>query len=83
MIIKITDFVTAYKSLNFNYDFYDNNGLYKRCQITDNATNGIKINAVANLDKEAVHRYEYFFELNIWTKLVCTINIIILCISSI
>ncbi len=46
----------VFNSTNFNYDFYDNNGLYKRCQITDNAANGLKINAVANLDVVAQTR---------------------------
>ena len=40
----------VFNSTNFSYDFFDNNGLYKRCQITDNAASGLKINAVANLD---------------------------------
>jgi hypothetical protein len=39
-----------FNSTNFNYDFYDGNGLFKKFQITDNASNGIKLNIVANLD---------------------------------
>lgn len=41
--------IPLFSSTNFNYDFFDNNGLYKRFQISDNAANGLKINVVANL----------------------------------
>ena len=43
-------------SPTFSYDFYDNGGLFKRYQITDNATSGIKLNIVANLDVVAQTR---------------------------
>ena len=39
-----------FNSSNFYYDFNDNGGLFKQFQITDNATNGLKLNVVANLD---------------------------------
>jgi len=39
-----------FNSTNFSYDFFDNVGLFKRNQITDNAANGIKLNVVANFD---------------------------------
>lgn len=39
-----------FNSTNFSYNFYDNNGLFKRFKISDNSASGIKLNIVANLD---------------------------------
>jgi glycosidase len=52
----------VFNSTNFNYDFYDNVGLFKRNQITDNAANGIKINVVANFDVVAQTRGNVGFQ---------------------
>jgi glycosidase len=43
-------FPSLFTSTSFSYDFYDNAGLFKRLQITDVTTTGLKINVVANLD---------------------------------
>ncbi len=43
-------FPDLFNSSNFSYDFYDNAGLFKKYQISDNANNGMKLNIVANLD---------------------------------
>ncbi|HMP20666.1 MAG TPA: alpha-amylase family glycosyl hydrolase [Ferruginibacter sp.] len=55
-----------FNSTNFNYDFYDANGLYKKFQITDNASNGIKLNIVANLDVTAQTRTINFQNTGNW-----------------
>jgi 1,4-alpha-glucan branching enzyme len=39
-----------FNSTNFQYDFSENNGLFKRMQIMDNAANGLRITAIANMD---------------------------------
>ena len=45
-----TSNANLFNSTSFSFDFYDNIGLFKRNQITDNAANGLKINVVANFD---------------------------------
>ncbi|MES2847619.1 MAG: alpha-amylase family glycosyl hydrolase [Bacteroidota bacterium] len=45
-----------FNSTNFSYSFYDNNGLYKKYQIADNAANGLKLAVVSNLDVTAQTR---------------------------
>ena len=59
-----------FNSSNFNYDFYDNNGLFKRYQITDNATSGVKLNVVANLDVVAQTRSITFQTTGTWYNYV-------------
>ena len=59
-----------FNSSNFNYDFYDNIGLYKRYQITDNATSGVKLNVVANLDVVAQTRSITFQTTGNWYNYV-------------
>ena len=50
-------FPNLFTQTTFSYDFYDNNGLFKTYQISDNTTlNGIKLNIVANLDVTAQTR---------------------------
>jgi len=55
-----------FNSSNFNYDFYDGNGLFKKFQITDNANSGIKLNIVANLDVTAQTRTVSFQNTGNW-----------------
>ncbi|MBL0356363.1 MAG: hypothetical protein IPP72_05495 [Chitinophagaceae bacterium] len=55
-----------FNSSNFSYDFYDNNGLFKKYQITDNATSGLKLNIVANLDVVAQTRTVTFQTTGNW-----------------
>jgi hypothetical protein len=57
-----TSNANVFNSTNFSYDFYDNIGLFKRNQITDNAANGIKINVVANFDVVAQTRGNVGFQ---------------------
>jgi 1,4-alpha-glucan branching enzyme len=40
----------VFNSTAFNYDFYDNNGLFRRFQIADPDPNGLKVTVVANFD---------------------------------
>jgi glycosidase len=55
-----------FNSTNFSYDFYDGNGLYKKFQVTDNASNGIKLNIIANLDVSAQTRTINFQNTGNW-----------------
>lgn len=55
-----------FNSSNFSYDFYDGNGLFKKFQITDNASSGIKLNIVANLDVTAQTRTITFQSTGNW-----------------
>ena len=57
---------SLFSSTNFNYDFYDGNGLFKKFQITDNANSGIKLNIVANLDVTAQTRQVTFQNTGNW-----------------
>lgn len=59
-----------FNSTNFNYDFYDGNGLYKRFQATDNASNGVRINIIANLDVTAQTRNVTFQNTGNWYNYV-------------
>lgn len=61
---------SLFNSSNFNYDFFDGNGLYKKFQITDNANNGIKLNIVANLDVTAQTRTINFQNTGNWYNYV-------------
>lgn len=51
-----------FNSTNFNYNFFDNGGLFKRNQITDNAANGLKVNVIANFDLVAQTRGDVAFQ---------------------
>jgi glycosidase len=57
-----TSNANLFNSTNFNYDFYDNIGLFKRNQITDDAASGLKINVVANFDVIAQTRGNVGFQ---------------------
>lgn len=59
-----------FNSTNFSYDFYDGNGLYKKFQITDNASNGIRLNIIANLDVSAQTRTITFQNTGNWYNYV-------------
>lgn len=59
-----------FNSTNFNYDFFDGNGLYKKFQITDNASNGIKLNIVSNLDVTTQTRTINFQNTGSWYNYV-------------
>lgn len=61
---------SLFNSTNFSYDFFDNNGLFKRYQITDNNSNGIKLNVVANLDVAAQTRNIGFQATGNWLNYV-------------
>lgn len=63
-----------FNSNNFNYDFYDGNGLFKKFQITDNASNGIKLNIVANLDVVPQTRNITFQNTGTWYSYVSNDN---------
>lgn len=41
---------TVFNNTTFSYDFNDNNGLFRRFQIADPVSTGIKITVVANMD---------------------------------
>jgi hypothetical protein len=41
---------SVFNSPVFSYDFYDNNGLFKRFQIADTAANGMRVTVIANFD---------------------------------
>lgn len=41
---------TVFNNTTFSYDFNDNNGLFRRFQIADSVSTGIKITVVANMD---------------------------------
>ena len=54
----------------FTYDFTDNNGLFKRFQIADPATDGIKITVVANMDVTAQTRSVIFQSTGNWKSYI-------------
>lgn len=41
---------SVFNNTTFSYDFFDNNGLFKRFQIADPASTGMQVTVVANLD---------------------------------
>jgi 1,4-alpha-glucan branching enzyme len=45
-----------FNSTNFQYDFSETAGLFKRMQIMDNAANGLRITAIANMDVVPITR---------------------------
>jgi len=57
---------SLFTSTSFNYSFYDNGGLFKTYQISDNAADGIKLNIVANLDVVAQTRTVTFQTTGSW-----------------
>ncbi len=65
-----TSFADLFNSSNFSYNFFDNSGLYKRLQISDDNTNGIKINVVANLDVTAQTRTITFATTGQWVNYI-------------
>ncbi len=50
----------VFNNTSFNYDFNDSNRLFRRFQIADTASNGIKITVVANMDVTAQARSVVF-----------------------
>lgn len=59
-----------FSSTNFDYDFYDNNGLYKHMRISDPAPNGLTLNIVANFDVVAQTRTITFQNTGNWINYV-------------
>lgn len=41
---------SVFNNTNFSYDFYDNGGLFRRFQIADTSSKGIKVTVLANFD---------------------------------
>ena len=56
----------VFNSGNFDYDFYDNNGLFKRLRVNNPASNGLKLNVIANLDVVAQTRTVTFQSTGNW-----------------
>ena len=54
----------------FTYDFNDNNGLFKRFQIADTASAGIKITVIANMDVTAQTRTVIFQTAGNWKSYI-------------
>ncbi len=50
----------VFNNTTFSYDFYDNNGLFRKLQIENPSGNGLKITVVANLDLAPVTRLVVF-----------------------
>ena len=66
-LIKLRlDNPNIFNSTGFTYDFFDGNGLVKRFQIADPATNGKKVTVVANLDVTPQTRSVTFQTTGLW-----------------
>ena len=71
MINLRLSFPDLFNSSSFSYDFYDNIGLYKKYQISDNSsTNGLKLNVVANLDVTPQTRTVTFQNTGTWLNYI-------------
>ncbi|GEO09694.1 alpha-amylase family glycosyl hydrolase [Segetibacter aerophilus] len=61
---------TVFNSTAFTYDFYDNNGNFKRFQIADPNPNGMKVTVVANFDVVPQTRTVTFQSTGTWYSFV-------------
>lgn len=60
----------VFNSTAFNYDFYDNGGLFRQFQIADPAANGMKVTVVANFDVVPQTRTITFQSTGTWYSFV-------------